>query len=243
MKSKYWKGAAAEKIGPLHIRQNLPMQDANRLCFYKSGFIAVVSDGLGSKAHSDYGSQAACRAFMRCSKKWIRRKSKSLEKLIGNFHKCWIKLIEKSDFKISDCGATLLGAVCDGKDIFLFRLGDGMIACLSGKKNFLLSDSKTESFSNVTNCLKNINCLENWSYLKVSAKNIRTIFMCTDGISDDLKNGNDMEFVQDLAGQYETYTSRQIEVDMNNWISNWPVPRHSDDKTAIFITREGSKNE
>lgn len=239
MKNKYWKGAAAENIGPLHARQNLPMQDANGLSFFKSGFIAVVSDGLGSKAHSDYGSKAACRVFARCAQKWLRRKSKSIKKLIGNFHKCWIKLIEKSDFKIDDCAATLLGAVCDGKYIFLFRLGDGMIACLSEQKNILLSDKKSESFSNVTNCLKNINCLENWSYLKVTAKNVRTIFLCTDGISDDLREGSGIAFVQELAEQYKNYSDKQIELDMKNWISSWPVPRHSDDKTAIYLARAG----
>lgn len=240
MENKYWKGAAVENRGPSHIRQNISMQDSNRLCFFKSGFIAVVSDGLGSKAHSDFGSNAACKIFIKYSKKWIRKARKSPDRFINNFHKYWVHLIGRSEYEISDCSATLLGVVCNGKEMFLFRLGDGMIVCLSDNKNVLVSDKKNESFSNITKCLGNMNRREDWQYLKVNIKFIKSIFLCTDGISDDLKNGCEIDFVQDMSNRYKDSSCKQIKLDMKHWISNWPVPRHSDDKTAIFIAKRGN---
>ena len=240
MKNKYWKGAAVENIGPVHIRQNISMQDANRLCFFKSGFIAVVSDGLGSKTHSDFGSNVACKIFIKYAKKWIRKTKKSPDRFINNFHKYWVHVIEKSGYKIKDCSATLLGVVCNEKEMFLFRLGDGMIVCLSDNQNILVSDKKNGSFSNITKCLGNINSREDWQYLKINIKFIKSVFLCTDGISDDLENSCEIDFVQDMSDRYKDYSCKQIKLDMKQWISNWPVLRHTDDKTAIFITKRGN---
>ena len=69
-----WKGAAAECIGPLHIKQRMPMQDSHKMYISKNIFIAVVADGLGSKANSDFGSKTACKVFINTAKKWIRNK-------------------------------------------------------------------------------------------------------------------------------------------------------------------------
>lgn len=124
--------------------------------------------------------------------------------------------------------------------MFLFRLGDGMIVCLSDNQNILVSDKKNGSFSNITKCLGNINSREDWQYLKINIKFIKSVFLCTDGISDDLENSCEIDFVQDMSDRYKDYSCKQIKLDMKQWISNWPVLRHTDDKTAIFITKRGN---
>ena len=114
-----------------------------------------------------------------------------------------------------------------------------MIVCINedSTKNFVLSDSKEESFSNITKCL-NENCnVKNWEIREMSSENLKSIFLATDGISDDLQDGKHLDFVSDLTAQYHALSARKIKEDMNHWITHWSVPRHSDDKTAVFICK------
>lgn len=239
MKNKIWKGSFAQCIGPLHVRQNFLMQDSCRLKFFSDGFVATVSDGLGSCVHADFGSNSACKCFVRCARRWAKRGAFSPEKLIQIFHSLWIKKIEKAGFDVKDCAATFLAAVGVKNQIFLFRLGDGMIValCDDRTKNMLLSDFKNESFSNLTCSLKREFRISDWEILKVNAENVRCLFLCTDGLSDDLKQNVSFDFVLELANQYESFGENKIKSDMDRWISAWPVPRHTDDKTAVFIQR------
>ena len=238
MKNKIWSGSCAECIGPLHLKQNLPMQDSHRLSFSAKNFVAAVSDGLGSKVHSDFGSYTACKSFLKSAKKWAKRKSRSPQKQIRFFHNLWLKKINKSGYAVKDCAATFLGAICVSGKLYLFRLGDGMAVALSNDgQHILLSDKKTDSFSNITSCLEQELDFSKWEIIKLNTQNIETIFLCTDGISDDLESGCCVDFVKDLSTQYKGMSERQIKSDMKEWISHWPVPHHTDDKTALFIHR------
>ncbi len=248
MNNRYWKGAAAECIGPLHLRQNLLMQDSHRIKFLKDGFIAVVSDGLGSKKHSDFGSDITCKLFIKSAKKFCNQKNKSIKKMLRCFYFSWLKVAGHTNYGIKECSATLLGVICLKKKMYLVRLGDGMIMCLdktseeasekkSNAQNVLMSDIKEESFSNITNALGPGVKFSDFEIRTIDSTAIKTVFLCTDGISDDLQKGSAEQFVKDLSNQYNQNTSKEIAIDMKHWITNWPVPRHSDDKTAVFVTR------
>lgn len=235
-----WKGACAESIGPLHIKQKLPMQDSHYLFLSKKCFIAAVSDGLGSKAHSDFGSKTACCLFVKLAKEWIGVRDKSPEDFTSLFVKKWVCEIQKSSFDVRDCSATFLGAVYHNSTLYLFQLGDGMISCIfdDESKNLVMTDAKEESFSNMTKSLRNEVLPNDWIIRTISAEDLKSVFLCSDGISDDLQKGADVAFVSELTEQYLSKSSNKIKHDMKNWISHWPVPRHSDDKTAVFVCRK-----
>ncbi len=55
---------------PLHVKAGIPNQDSWRARRYKWGNVVVVSDGLGSKAHSDHGSKAACLAVFEAARNY-----------------------------------------------------------------------------------------------------------------------------------------------------------------------------
>lgn len=235
-----WKGACVESIGPLHIKRKLPMQDSHYLFLTKKCFVAAVSDGLGSKLHSDFGSRIACRIFVKLAKNWISRQIGSIETFISLFVEKWVSEVKKNKYEIRDCSATFLGVIYFQNTLYLFQLGDGMISCLFDDelKNLVMSDFKEESFSNMTKSLKENIVPNDWRIKTISAEDLKSVFLCTDGISDDLQNGADIAFTSELTEQYIFKTAREIKKDMNKWISNWPVPRHSDDKTAVFICRK-----
>ena len=55
------------RIGPSHIAKKIPNQDSY-LCYKNKDFsLIIVSDGLGSKPHSEIGSKAACKAVLKAS--------------------------------------------------------------------------------------------------------------------------------------------------------------------------------
>ena len=193
-----WKGACAECIGPLHIKQNLPMQDSHYLFLSKKCFVAAVSDGLGSKSHSDFGSRVACRLFVKLAKSWVSKQKENIEDFISIFFEKWISEIKKSSYEIRDCSATFLGVIYCRKELYLFQLGDGMISCLfeDESKNLVMSDTKDESFSNMTKALKEKVSPNDWIIKTIPADDLKSIFVCTDGISDDLQKGADISFVE-----------------------------------------------
>ena len=180
-----WKGACAESIGPLHIKQKLPMQDSHSLFLSKKCFVAAVSDGLGSKSHSDFGSRIACRLFVKLARVYFSKYEKSLEDFIALF--C-----------VRDCSATFLGAIYYQKNLYLFQLGDGMISCIFNDeaKNVVMSDPKDESFSNMTKSLNEKVSPNDWMIKSIPAGDLKSVFVCTDGISDDLQKGTDISFEQ-----------------------------------------------
>lgn len=235
-----WKGACVESIGPLHIKEKLPMQDSHNLFLSKKCFIAAVSDGLGSKAHSDFGSKTACSLFVKLAKEWIAGQDKSPEDFTSLFVEKWVSEIQKSSFDISDCSATFLGAVYHNRRLYLFQLGDGLISCIfdDESKNTVMTDVKDESFSNMTKSLRKAVLPDDWIIRTLPAEDLKSVFLCTDGISDDLQKGADAAFVSELTEQYLPERSKKIKQDMKNWISHWPVPKHSDDKTAVFVCRK-----
>ena len=236
-----WKGASAESIGPLHTKQMLPMQDSHYLFITKKFFVGAVSDGLGSKSHSDFGSKIACRLFVKLARDSFSKYEKSLEDFISLFVNKWVSEIRKSSFDIRDCSATFLGAIYYKKNLYLFQLGDGMISCVfdAESKNVVMSDSKEVSFSNITRALNDEVLAKDWRIKTIPAHDLKSVFICSDGISDDLEEGADISFVSELTEQYLLKSSRKIKKDMHSWITNWPVPRHSDDKTAVFVCRKG----
>ena len=101
-----------------------------------------------------------------------------------------------------------------------------------------MSDSKEVSFSNITRALNDEVLAKDWRIKTIPAHDLKSVFICSDGISDDLEEGTDISFVSELTEQYLLKSSRKIKKDMHSWITNWPVPRHSDDKTAVFVCRK-----
>ncbi len=57
-----WKSFGASVLGPSHITEGLPNQDAWMSFHHTWGDGIVVSDGVGSKPFSNFGSDAGCLA-------------------------------------------------------------------------------------------------------------------------------------------------------------------------------------
>mgnify|MGYP006182257721 CR=1 FL=1 len=237
-----WNSWGATAIGPLHVKAGIPNQDSWMVRRYKWGNVVAVSDGLGSKMHSDQGSKAACLAVFEAAKSYHNNPEAKIDDILRLIHANW--LIKIAPFSPSDCSATCLFAIQGEGVITLGRLGDGMIAVCgeSEKSCLILDDNKQDSFSNFTYCLQQEFKSDQWETATVESAECKAVMLCTDGISDDLLPETQMIFAQEL---YSTYVDLELDErkrDLRRWLREWPVPGHSDDKTIASLYRQaGSK--
>ena len=204
---------------------------------YKLGNI-IVSDGLGSKSHSDHSSKIACLAVFEAAKSYQNNPDANMIDILRLIHANW--LVRIAPFTSSECSATCLFAMQHGGVVTLGRLGDGMIAVFGEVegKDLILSDNKEDSFSNYTNSLQQEFKPNQWEVMTVKTAECQAIVLCTDGISDDLLPEKQMIFAQEVYSTYSDLKSEERIQDLKRWLNDWPVPGHTDDKTIACLFKK-----
>lgn len=234
-----WNSWGASVIGPLHVKAKIPNQDSWKARRYKWGNVVVVSDGLGSKAHSDYGSKAACLAVFEAAKSYQNTPYANIADILRLIHANW--LVKIAPYSSIDCSATCLFAIQNEGTITLGRLGDGIIVAVgkTDEHHLILSDNKQESFSNYTNSLRQEFKPDQWETATINSATCNAVVLCTDGISDDLLADSEMDFCIDLINEYSFLTSKNRTKQLIKMMNEWPVPHHSDDKTIACLFKKG----
>ena len=237
-----WKSFGASVIGPGHISDGKPNQDAWTAFHHLRNDGIIVSDGMGSKKFSDFGSEAACRAVAcavyACRGKTEADQSFLFDRIISN----WLSFTEPLEPR--DCSATCLFAVrfSDGL-IRTGMLGDGLISILKTDGSVIsLNENKTDSFSNITTALSSKTAGKEWRFLPPLQEELcRAVLLCTDGVSDDLTDTDELiKMIISSAGNSACVSlSRNIRI----MLENWPTPKHSDDKTIACLFRKETEDE
>lgn len=239
MLDQLWNSWGASVIGPLHVKAGIPNQDYWMARSYKWGNVVVVSDGLGSKIHSDFGSKAACLAVLEAAKSYQNTPNADIVDILRLIHANW--LVKITPYPSTECSATCLFAMHIGEIITLGRLGDGMIATFgtTGENHLIFSDNKQDSFSNYTNSLQQEFKPDQWETATIESETCNAVVLCTDGISDDLLPEKQMAFVQELYSTYAYLGAEERKRDLTRWLNEWPVPGHTDDKTIACLFKKG----
>jgi hypothetical protein len=231
-----WKSFGASVIGPGHVASGKPNQDAWAAFHRVWGDGIAVSDGLGSKPFSDFGSHAACLAVAcavhACrSKTWIGHALLS-DRIKNN----WLSRIAPLESR--DCAATCLFAFrMDDGVVRIGLLGDGLTSVVKIDGSVVsLSDDKTESFSNITVALSPNVTEKDWRWLSIPEDDCKSIVLCTDGVADDLVDVDG--FVKEFADAHRKLSSVSAARRVREVLEKWPTPKHSDDKTIACLFRE-----
>lgn len=237
-----WKSFGASVIGPGHIASGKPNQDAWSSFHHIWGDGIVVSDGVGSKSLSDYGSDAACRAVEQAVRHFSVKSTDADPVAEGGFSNLLEDVLNGWLESISPLDPMESSATC----LFAFRIGDGLVrmgllgdGCAAAIKLdgtvVSLSDDKSSGFSNLTNALTPNTHERQWVVLGVPETECEAIVLCTDGVSDDLVDldGFMVGFVEAFSGLARLTASRRA----HEMLENWPVPKHSDDKTIACLFR------
>lgn len=228
-----WKSFGVSMIGPGHIKNGIPNQDYFMEKHSNHFDCIVVSDGVGSCVRSDRGSQVACHAVIETlSVLNIENSLPDINLFVDQIKKNFLEGIVP--FQPKECSATCLWAIRFTGKVVLGMLGDGLTACLLKDGTVMtLADDKTEGFSNLVSALSEKVMPENWKYIEIPEEQCRAILLCTDGISDDLEDVNGF-----VCGFLESCINKANETnirDTRDMLLNWPVPKHSDDKTIACL--------
>ena len=222
------------EIGPLHKIRKQPNQDAFCHHEYPWGELIASSDGLGSHALSQLGSQAACDAALKLLDQWHQLPELSVTERLTLFHQNWLDILAEQD--ITQCGCTILMVLRLESTLFWAQLGDGLsVLYRSDADQPECLTASSELFSNQTYALKANFSLKQWQTDSFDVQECRGIFLCSDGIADDLKLEQQLAFFKQLYTQYRYLPELKIIVDMQRWLQHWPVPGHCDDKTLVAM--------
>jgi serine/threonine protein phosphatase PrpC len=237
-----WRSFGASVIGPRHVATGKPNQDAWSSFHHLWGDGIAVSDGLGSKPLSGYGSAAACRAVERAARR-LSVRARDVESAPGGQYSVlladilagWLDYVAPLDPQ--DTSATCLFAFRLGDGLLrLGRLGDGCAAVIAPDGAVLtLTDDKAAAFSNVTSALAPGAREASWAVADVPEAECEAVVLCTDGIGDDLADltGFMNGLVRANRGLARLTASRRL----REMLRDWPTPKHSDDKTIACLVR------
>lgn len=236
MLKQSWKYFRQSVTGPAHLRENLPNQDYTMGSLFHKGLAIAIADGLGSKSLSHLGSKAACESVITAAQFMIKHNIKNATVLPRIIHALWCaKLI---DYDLKECGTTLNYAIIYEDHCYLGKLGDGMILIEDHSATPLIFDRDQEdSFSNLTTSLSEQFRLEEWQTQKIPSQSLKMIFMCTDGISEDLLSEHRATFAKELLTNCLNSTKKVRSRFTKKILEEWPVVGHSDDKSFIFAYR------
>lgn len=224
--------------GSIHSRDNTPNQDFYSVNRYKFGTVLVVSDGLGSKKHSDVGSKSVAKAVNRAVRIWNGYDEKDLRLLLPLIVSIWN--MEIYPYEAGDCGATCLFIIITNDGcLYSGQLGDGNIYISTGDRLQLVS-SKEYDFTNLTVCMGSFKGYSDWSLKKIEiGKTPIDIVMMTDGVSETIIEEKKEEFVSLLLRRISSLPDLSAR---NNFIykilSEWNQVNAGDDRTLICYRRK-----
>lgn len=228
-----WRTFGASVRGPGHAAAGVPNQDAWSWTRRSWGDVVVVSDGVGSRPNAGYGARAACRAVSRA----VHRGHGARRAPLDEIKSCWLELV--APFEPRDCAATCL---------YVFRptsgpitvgiLGDGLVAVTKTDGGVEYAEhSKAGSFVNITAALSASTTEGEWRVVEFAQDQVESVTLCTDGVADDLQVEMRSEFFRSWAEHTSELADVTAGRHLRESLQQWPVPRHTDDKTMACLHR------
>lgn len=203
---------------------------------YRDGYLLVVSDGLGSKKFSHYGSKAVCRAaFDVLNDPRTDLRVIDFKDVMYIIHEKWLRRLIKYD--VSDCMATLLvAAVIDGA-VYAGRIGDGFLGVYTDDTVKCLFDAKEDRFFNETDCLYEKYDRGSAEVYTARCDKFHGVIACTDGIEIGEMQNSDLEkFTRDFIDAHKNTSRRAVMKTVRDIAHNWTG---TDDKTMAFVIKNG----
>ncbi|MDE6670927.1 MAG: protein phosphatase 2C domain-containing protein [Ruminococcus sp.] len=200
--------------------------------FYTDTDVSViaVSDGLGSRKFSQYGSEALCKSVIDIVNN-TDITDVSLNGICGMVHRKWLDMLK--DKNVDDCCATALFCFLYQDEVFLFQLGDGLAGVLTKNGTEVLFDDKSTHYINETDCLDSHFDVSLWKYRCFPADCFCGAVLCTDGVEispyteEGLKN-----FTREFITGYSGMSREEITEHIRSWLPEWTG---TDDKTIAFM--------
>ena len=213
-------------------------QDSNEIYESSKYLLSIVADGLGSAKHSGIGSYQAVKAVRKAITQWRSLKESNNNVLLQLIHFYWSLFINDLKLEKKDCSTTCLFIYInkENNEGLIAQLGDGMIYFESN--NYIYLTSASDDF-NYTKALGNSTSAKDWvvNTIKLDLENLR-FFIATDGISDDLIENKEKEFLLYLIKSMKQLAKNNCNKYLNKILKEWPTKFHTDDKTVCVTWSE-----
>lgn len=200
-----------------------------------NGYILALSDGMGSKKFSQFGSRAICEVL----KQEFENENVPLNQLewIPFLKKCHTKWIENlKEYDITQCYATMLVLLVQDNFLKAARLGDGFLSVLVDDTDHILMDQKDDYFANETDCLMAEFDEERLEILELNFDRFVGAVACSDGIEIGVMKEEEIRsFTGDFIYEYAKVPADESRKDIEGWVSTWPG---IDDKTIAYMFEE-----
>ncbi|MDD9271485.1 PP2C family serine/threonine-protein phosphatase [Paenibacillus sp. GCM10023248] len=256
-----WCAITVSQIGPGHVHDGMPNQDA--VCVLPidddmvQGLAISVADGLGTCMSSDIGSAFAVRVACEQLGKHFRRimeidkETNELWNIGFGISAASISIVTQwrawcglQPNELKDYSSTCLVAGSDGRMVCVGQLGDGLAVALMEDRDYRIVGKPRTTFSNITESLSDTNAVDKWSWSIFDAGDIPLlVFLATDGISDDLDPEMISEFLNQLYDDLCRDGAEVLNARLQEWLRDWPTEGHSDDKSLAILFRIARKEE
>lgn len=236
----FYKEKMKYSVGGLSIRGSYHTvnQDYFLVRQFEFGSVLVLSDGLGSKSMSQYGSRALCECAV-CLAEESHCQIENPDSFLKCLHREW--LIALDGHPVDECYCTALIVIIGKEQLYVFHLGDGIVAIKIDNGYVISIEEKDDDFSNYTYPLTEELDLDDWVIFNKPFHELQGVYLSSDGV--ELSSGSEEvieNFLDDFIEGYEFLESQEIEKDIESWLVDWPS---ADDKTIAFLLRGEKLNE
>lgn len=227
--------AGATEIGPRHVHEKLPNQDAFLCRQYEYGVVIAVADGVGSEQYSQEGSKAAVNAVHLTFEK-LHNEIIDSSVIAESIMEQYIIGVDPA-YRTKAATTCIYAAYIYGLGLFLGQVGDG-ICCGNINGESFIFQPKDDEFTNIVKPLSALNEQAEWTEAFVPDDQIDAVslMVSTDGVSEDLLPGKECGFVDYVINKLNTIMPAERNQFLHELLLNWSTPQSIDDKTFCFYS-------
>ncbi|MBU1143838.1 MAG: protein phosphatase 2C domain-containing protein [Firmicutes bacterium] len=239
----------ASVVGTSHLSTETPCHDnhAYKILPNGLGFIACVSDGMGSASHAELGSLTASTFIVDFLEKYLDVKMTD-EEIITLIKEGFIEtndqlhdVANQNEVNIKDLNATLLVFVSFHDRQFYGQVGDCAAIGKIGDSYEVIAKQQRGEYANATFSICNLESIENGIYEKCD-KFYPMVSLMSDGIESISISAKD-KTVSHLfydpffkVFSHENYNQEEVQKSLERFLASERINKKTDDdKTLLFI--------
>ncbi|MES2641339.1 MAG: protein phosphatase 2C domain-containing protein [Myxococcota bacterium] len=188
------------------------------------GDAIVVADGLGSASLGSLGSYTVAAIVLGALRDdaWAGLPTEALATRLHS-------LYGEATGGAREVATTCLFAIATRDRLVVGQVGDGLVAvlCTSGA---LWTMDVEKDFGNETDALPR--SVPRCSDLPLDT--VDGVFLCSDGVADDLVAGRLPELVHSLLAEARRDPTA-LETRLHGWLTRWPTPNSHDDRALALL--------
>ncbi|MGD9657190.1 MAG: PP2C family serine/threonine-protein phosphatase [Methylocystis sp.] len=253
-----WRIAAASAIGSSHVKQGTVCQDSHAcqvLTDRDGGTVIalVVSDGAGSAALADEGSDLACRTIVEAVEVFLARGGR-VSDLCLDEARSWVEMVQEAislratgaGTTLRDYACTLLVAVIGEDGAAFLQVGDGaMVVADEGGEWAWVHWPQRGVYANSTFFVTESGAADRMAFDLVPRK-VDEVALFTDGIESLVLHyatkSVHAPFFEKIFGPMRLSTAEGLDVALSGGLERYlsspaVCDRTDDDKTLILATR------